>query len=172
VHEYMCLYIFAYQGLVWLKTRRGFGLVARFIHFGDLQLLRATITTNTLVVVASQIPLMELHCADVSLRRLTAITDWRWWLTLIPEANWRRLLTAVYCLHYIRLGRPDRKHWPSYCWLLCNQHWPSYSRLPINQQYRGGGTYIWMYVCLSLCGYTYVYMCVCMYVRMYIYIRM
>jgi hypothetical protein len=33
-----------------------------------------TITANTLALVASPILLMELHCADVSLRGLTAST--------------------------------------------------------------------------------------------------
>jgi hypothetical protein len=42
-----------------------------------------TITETTIALVASRIPLTELHCADVSLRGLTH--------TLIPETDWRRL---------------------------------------------------------------------------------
>jgi hypothetical protein len=42
-----------------------------------------TITANTLALVASQIPLTELHCVDVSLRGLTA--EHR--ILLIPETG-------------------------------------------------------------------------------------
>jgi hypothetical protein len=41
------------------------------------------VTANTLALVASQIPLTELHCVDVSLRGLTA----EHCTLLIPETN-------------------------------------------------------------------------------------
>jgi hypothetical protein len=78
---------------------------------------QVAISANTLALVASQIMLMELHCADVSLRGhcdncilLTPATNWRR-LThaLIPETDWCRLTRALRCLPYITLGRPDRK---------------------------------------------------------------
>jgi hypothetical protein len=53
-----------------------FGLDTGFIRYGDLhlvhmlQLLQATITETTIALVAFQIPLTELHCADVSPRGL------------------------------------------------------------------------------------------------------
>jgi hypothetical protein len=52
-----------------------FGLVTRFIHCGALQRLQVTITETVTALVASWIPMTELHCADVSLRGLTASTE-------------------------------------------------------------------------------------------------
>jgi hypothetical protein len=66
-----------------------------------------TIEMSTLALLASWILLTELHCTDVSLRGLTAKTDFGGRLTLLSVV-----------VHYLTLGRPDRKHWPSYCWLL------------------------------------------------------
>jgi hypothetical protein len=46
-----------------------------FIRYDDLQLLQVTITETAIALAASQIPLTELHWADVSLRGLTD-GDW------------------------------------------------------------------------------------------------
>jgi hypothetical protein len=43
----------------------------RIYSLWRLQLLQVTITETAIALVASQIPLTELHCADVSLRGLT-----------------------------------------------------------------------------------------------------
>jgi hypothetical protein len=101
----------------------------RIYSLWRLQLHMVTITVSTTALVASRIPLTELHCADVSLRVLThALTPKTNWRRLIPKTDWRRLTSetdwrrltpkadgrgltnsALCCLLYITLGRPDRK---------------------------------------------------------------
>jgi hypothetical protein len=132
-------------GVVWLITRRGFGLDTGFIHYGDLQLLQVTLTETTIALVASRISLTELHCADVSLRTLTASTDWLQRLTyssrteLTTHTLWLRRLTNCCVLSSIyNIVLSQWKHWPSHCWLPCNQHWPFYCWLHATQQYRIG----------------------------------
>jgi hypothetical protein len=49
----------------------------------EITTAQRTITRITIALVASRIPLTELHCAIVSLRGLTH--------ALIPETDWRRL---------------------------------------------------------------------------------
>jgi hypothetical protein len=61
-------------GSVTNNTTR-FRIGYRIYSLWRLKLQQVTIIVNTRALVASQIPLAELHCADVSFRRLTAITN-------------------------------------------------------------------------------------------------
>jgi hypothetical protein len=49
----------------------------------------------TLALVASQIPLTEMRCADVSLRRLTASASEADWRRLTPKADGRGLTSFM-----------------------------------------------------------------------------
>jgi hypothetical protein len=70
----------------------------------DITTTQITIMVNTKALVASSIPLSELHCADVSLPGLTNED-------LTPKVDGRglRLARALCSILYITLGRPERK---------------------------------------------------------------
>jgi hypothetical protein len=92
-------YCHVYQvWVVWLITRRGFGLVTGFIRPGDYSCYTGYSYWGQLNTGSGSLyhSLTELYCTDVSLRGLTD-EDWS---LLLPETDWRRL-TGVYCLPFL-----------------------------------------------------------------------
>jgi hypothetical protein len=136
VHVHMRLYIVTYHGwVVWLITRRGFGLDTGFIRYGDYNCSTDYNYSD--------------HYTTGSFSDPTDGTALLWRLTSRTHSrtdSGDRLVFSV-ASHIQHLDGPienlaahcwllGNQHSPTYCWLLCDQHWPSYCWLLCDHQYR------------------------------------
>jgi hypothetical protein len=89
IYIYIYIYIYCHvPGVVWLITRRGFGLDTGFIHYGDYNYTSYNYIEHFSTRSFSD-PTDEtaLHCSDVTIRGLPVSTDGLRRLTQIPETK-------------------------------------------------------------------------------------